>query len=178
MPVPSPRGRLIFPFLCEIAQLDTAATAADPDGAGPLTSGYDPDFRSPVKVLAAPGDQVGADSRVETAVVTVRAQIEPQQFETLEMMLSGESPDSKMGLILHYKDLEAAGLVGVDGVPLIRKRDRLVRILTTAGVLVETIPNPPGLFVTQVQSRGFGHGTERNLLLLVLEERDQSIRGA
>jgi hypothetical protein len=39
------RGRLINPFLAEIAQLDTVATTADPDDVGPLVSGYDPDFK-------------------------------------------------------------------------------------------------------------------------------------
>ena len=173
------RGRLIFPFLVEIAQLDTAATAADPDAGGPLTSGYDPIFRAPVKVLAAPTDQLGADSRVESGPITVRAQIEPAQFEALEMMLSGDSPNSRFAIVLHYRDLEAAGLVDpTTGRPLIRKRDRLVRILTTKGVPVETIPNPPGLFCTQVQSTGFGPGGSRNLLLLVFEDREQSIRSA
>ncbi len=174
----SARGRLIFPFLVELAQLDTTATAADPDGAGPLVSGYDPDFRSTVKVLAVPTDQVGVDSRKESGPISIRAQIEPQQFEALEQMLSGESPNSRFQVVAHYKDLEAVGLVGADGRPLIFKRDRLTRILTTKGVLVEDIPNPPGLFVTEVQSRGFGPGGARNLLLLVFEEREQSLRSA
>lgn len=175
----SARGRLIFPFLVEIAQLDTAATAADPDGAGDLTSGYDDTFRAPVKVLNDPGDQIGEDSRVESGPITVRAQIEPEEFESLSMMLAGDSPNSRFAIILHYKDLEAAGLVDeTTGRPLIRKRDRLVRILTTRGVLVENIPNPPGLFVTQVQSRGFGPGGSRNLLLVAFEDREQSLRSA
>lgn len=176
--IPNPRGRLIFPFIVEIAQLDTAATEADPDGVGDLTTGYDPTFRTPLKVLQDPADQVGESTRVESGPIQVRAQIEPAQFESLEMMISGESPNSSFAIVCHYKDLEAAGLVGADGRPLIYKRDRLVRILTRYGKLVEEIPNPPGLFITQVQSRGFGHGTERNLLLLVFEDREQSLRSA
>ena len=40
------RGRLIFPFVAELHRLDTAAMATvDPDGAGGLTGGYDPDFK-------------------------------------------------------------------------------------------------------------------------------------
>jgi hypothetical protein len=39
------RGRLIFKFLAELRRLDTRAMATvDPDGPGPLTGGYDPDF--------------------------------------------------------------------------------------------------------------------------------------
>ena len=47
------RGRLINPFLAELAQLDMAATAADPDGAGPLTSGYDSDFKETAMVAGS-----------------------------------------------------------------------------------------------------------------------------
>jgi hypothetical protein len=171
-----PRGRLIFPFVVELAQLDTSATAADPDGAGPLEAGYDELFREPVKVPGA--GQAGTTNRVET-LVQFRAQIEPDQEERLEAMLSGESPNSRFAVVAHYRDLERAGLVdATTGRPRIRKRDRLNRILTVRGVLVETIPDPPGLYVTEVQSRGFGLGTRRNLLLVVFEDRETSLRSA
>ena len=53
------RGRLIFPFLAELYRLDTRATATtDPDGAGPLTGGYDPDFKEPV-LVDRDGDGIG-----------------------------------------------------------------------------------------------------------------------
>ena len=171
------RGRLIFPFIVELMQLDTEATAADPDAAGPLTSGFDEDFREPVKV-AASGQQIGVSARVESGPISVRAQIEPEQFERLAMMMSGDSPKSSFAIVCHYRDLENAGLVdATTGRPLIYKRDRLSRILTTSGVLVESIPNPPGLFIEQVQSRGFGLGGARNLLLLTFASRDQSTIG-
>ena len=87
------RGRLIFPFLIELAPLDTAATeSTDPDGAGPLTSGYDAMFRAPVKALAESDDQIGVKARIEGALIQLPAQIEPDQMEQLAMMLSGESP--------------------------------------------------------------------------------------
>lgn len=172
------RGRLVFPFLVELAQLDTAATEGDPDGAGPLTSGYDEDFREPVMVLAAPGDQTGASARVESGPIQFRAQIEPAMFERLEMLLGGESPDSRFAIVAHYRDLERLNLVdATTGKPLIRKNDRLVRILNCdSGDLIEEIPDPPGLFVRQVQSRGFGPGRTRNLLLIEFEEREQAAR--
>lgn len=50
------RGRLINPFLAEITQLDTVATAADPDGAGALVSGYDSDFKETI-VLDKPAGE-------------------------------------------------------------------------------------------------------------------------
>ena len=174
------RGRLVFPFLVELAQLDTAATEADPDGAGPLTSGYHEHFREPLMVLAAPTDQTGVSARVEATPIQFRAQIEPVQFERLEMMLGGDSPDSRFAIIAHYRDLENLNLIdSVTGKPLIRKNDRLVRILNCdTGALIEAIPDPPGLFVRQVQSRGFGPGRTRNILLIEFEEREQSVRAA
>lgn len=174
------RGRLIFPFLVELAQLDTVATEADPDGAGPLTSGYNEFFRSPVKVLENPTDQVGKDSRVESGPIQFLAQIEPKMFERLTMLAGGESPDSRFGIIAHYDDLERRGFLdATTKKTTIRKNDRLVRILNCdTGELIETIANPPGLFVHQVQPIGWGLGRERNLLLIEFEERERSIQGS
>lgn len=174
------RGRLIFPFLIELAPLDTAATeSTDPDGAGPLTSGYDALFRAPVKVLADSDDQVGVKARVEGALIQLPAQIEPDQMEQLAMLLSGESPESnRFRVVCHYNDLEDQGLVNADGTPAVRKRDRLTRILDLDGNLVETIPNPPGLYVEQVMSRGWGLGgavPTRNLLFIDFADRAVSV---
>lgn len=174
------RGRLIFPFLIELAPLDTAATeSTDPDGAGPLTTGYDALFRAPVKVLADAGDQVGVRARVEGTLIQIPAQIEPDQFEQMNMMLSGESPTSnRFRVVCHYNDLEDQGLVNVDGTPTIKKRDRLVRILDLDGGLVETIPDSPGLYVEQVMSRGWGLGGSaptRNLLFIDFADRAVSV---
>ncbi len=150
---------------------------ADPDGAGPLTSGYDETFREPVSVLAQPIDQVGEVVR-EESIITFPAQIEPAMFERLEMFLGGQSPVSKFAIVTHYHDLETADLVdATTGQPKIQTNDRLSRIFDCNGDLVETIPDPPGLFVHQVQSRGFGPVTTRNLLFIAFEDRKQSVRG-
>ncbi len=175
------RGRLIFPFLAEIARLDTQATAADPDGAGALTSGYDSDFREPRKVpnlAVVPIDPSSTDARAESTPIEIKVQVEPGFFEALTQLFAGVSPDSKMMLVAHYKDLEAASLVDpVNGEPLIRTNDRLVSIKQLDGTLVRTIRNPPGLFITEVRDIGHGLGTHRNLLLLTLEERVQAAAG-
>ena len=53
-------GRLIFDFLAELYRLDTQAMeTVDPDGPGPLTGGYDPDFKEPVLVTSTPLASVG-----------------------------------------------------------------------------------------------------------------------
>lgn len=173
------RGKLIFPMIVELAQLDTAATAADPDAGGPLTSGYHSVFREPRVVSTGPDDQVGVSTRQESSPIQIKAQIEPAQQEALEMMLSGDSPQSRMFIAAHYKDLEASGLVDVStGRPLIHKGDRLHRVLQPNGTVIHTVPNPPGLFVVETQDRGYGPGQNRNLLLIVFEARDQSTGSA
>ena len=58
------RGRLINPFLAELRRLDTLSTAKnDPDGSGPLTRGYDDDFKAPV-LVDRDGDGIGERVRV------------------------------------------------------------------------------------------------------------------
>ena len=172
-----PRGRLIYPFTVEIARLDTAATAADPDGAGPLTSGYDEDFREPVKVPVT-GKQTGVSARKELAPIKLPAQIEPDLWEGLAALAGGTSPQFAMSLVLHFIDLESNSLVDLaTGDALIRTNDRLVSIRNiNTDDLIQLVPNPPGLFVSEVQPRGFGLGPDRNLLLVKFQDREQSVR--
>lgn len=172
------RGRLIRPFLVTIARLDTAATEADPDGAGALESGYDDEFREPVMVPPSDPESSarGTMNRVETTV-QLRAQIEDEDFEDLRMLATGNSPDSLVRCVFHFKELEAEGLVGDDGVPLLNVNDRLAAIHDKWGNLVMTIPENPGLYCTQSQPRAYGLGHKRNLLLMTFEERARSVAG-
>jgi hypothetical protein len=172
------RGALIFPFIFDIAQLDTEATAADPDVAGPLTSGYDDEFREPVIIPPASGSARGVSARKES-IIQVRAQFEEGSFETQTMMLTGNSPRSIIKLVLHYQDLEDAGLVEIaTGRPMLRINDRLVAVREIDnGALIETFPDPPGVYCIEVQSRSFGLGTHRNLLLMTFQQRSTSVLG-
>ena len=168
------RGRLIFPFIVDIAQLDTAATAADPDGAGPATSGFDPWFREPIVVEPTDDTSDAGDPvRVETTVQLL-AQIEPEEMDRVEMMVTGRAPAWRLTAIFHYADLEAVGMVdATTGRPLLRSPgDRLAAIRhKDTKALIEEIPRVPGLYAKEVRSIGFGLGTSRNLLLVVFEER-------
>ena len=171
------RGRLINPFLAELARLDTVATAADPDGPGPLTSGYDPDFKETV-IVPATGER-GTDARKEMPSIRIPCQVEVGTFEALQQLASGNSPDSKVTLVFHFRDLERTGLVDPGtGDALLRVNDRLVAIYELAGRLVQAIRTPPGLYATEVQPQSFGLGLSRNLLLVTFEERELGVRGA
>ena len=45
------RGRLVFKFSAELYRLDARGMATvDPNASGPLTAGYDPDFKEPALV--------------------------------------------------------------------------------------------------------------------------------
>ena len=171
------RGRLINPFVAELARLDTVATAADPDGPGPLTSGYDPDFKETVMVPAT-GER-GTDARKEMPSIRIPCQVEVGTFEALQQLASGNSPDSKVTLVFHFRDLERMGLVDPGtGDALLGVNDRLVAIHDLVGNLVQAVRTPPGLYATEVQPQSFGLGLNRNLLLVTFEERELGVRGA
>ena len=169
------RGSLIFAFLAELHRIDTQATAAvDPDGAGPLSSGYDPDFKEPL--LVDPNDEgLGASTRREHPPVQLPCQVEPDVFEALVMAASGNSPRSQVKLVFHFRDLERLGLVDLaSGEARVRVGDRLGALLDRGGALVQRIRAPPGLYVTEARPIGFGlfrPRPQRNLLLVTFEPR-------
>jgi hypothetical protein len=170
------RGRLIFPFTAELAQLDVAATAADPDGPGPLVSGYDPDFQEPVLAPTAGGGS--QDARREKPPIHLPCQVEVQAFGELTELATGNSPHSRMVLVFHFGDLEPLGLVDpTTGDALLHVGDRLVAIRDgRTGELVQAVRTPPGLYLTEAQPE-FGLGRRRNLLLATFSERALGTRG-
>lgn len=171
------RGRLINPFLAELVQLDTVATGADPDGPGLLHSGYDTDFKETV-VLGSPGPG-RIDARKEKPSLRVPCQVEISTFEALEQLAAGNTPNSRVVLVFHFRDLERMALVDLaSGDALLRVNDRLAAIYTLGGKIVQAVRTPPGLYATEVQPQSFGLGLSRNLLLVTFEEREVAVRGA
>lgn len=170
------RGRLINPFLAEIAQLDTVATGADPDGPGPLISGYDDDFKETVIVGSSP--QTRADTRREKPLLRIPCQVEVSTLETLEQFSTGASPHSRLTLVFHFEHIEQAGLVDeATGVAVLRVNDRLSAIYACDGQLVHSVRTPPGLYAIEVQPQSFGMGLSRNLLVVTFQERAVAARG-
>jgi hypothetical protein len=174
------RGRLIFPFLAELCRLDTTATATeDPDGAAPLTGGYDPDFKESV-LVDTDDDGIGERVRSEHLPVRIPCQVEPEALDQLRMFASGNASRSDIVLIFHFKDLERMSLVDAPtGEALVRPGDRLNAIFDKAGALVQQVRTPPGLYVTEARSIGFGldrRRPRRNLLLVAFSDRQQAAR--
>lgn len=163
------RGRLIWPFVAEIYRLDTAATAA-----GPPTPGYDEDFREPVRVPdSSPRGSHGA--RKEMAPIRLPCQVEVDEADKLQQFGSGQALTSRITLVFHFRDLELNGLVDpVTGKALLRPDDRLGGIYETSGALVQTFPDPPGMYATRVEAQSHGlSGLKRNLLLMEFNDREQ-----
>lgn len=161
------RGRLIFTFVAELYRLDTVAMATQPPG-------YDDDFKEPA-LLDADGDGVGEAFRREHPPVRVPCQVEPETLEALRMTPSGNTPQSSLDLVFHFRDLERLGLVDVaTGEALIRTSDRLGGLFDTEGQLVWAVRTPPGLYVTEARHAGFGlfrRRPRRNLLVVSFNDR-------
>ncbi len=168
------RGRLIFPFTADLRQLDTAATAGDPDGAGPLESGYDEDFREPVYVPEA-GKQIGTSARVEKDALLLSCQVEPVNDDALRQLFAGNVPNTSVILIFHFEDLESGGLIDPNGNAMIRIGDRLDALYDKTDAKVQSFPFPPGVYVTEARPIGIGIGLRRNLLAVALEDREQAV---
>jgi hypothetical protein len=174
------RGRLIFKFLAELCWLDTAGTATqDPDGAGPLTGGFDPDFKESV-LVDKDDDGIGERVRVEHPSVRVPCQVDTKAIEELRMFASGNAPRVTVDLVFHFKNLEKLGLVdAATGDALLRPGDRLSGIFDLCGSLIQAVRTPPGLYVTKTAPFGFGLNLakpSRNLLLVTFEDRIQGAR--
>ena len=168
------RGRVIHPFLAEISQLDTLATSKDPDASGTLTSGYDTDFREPVKLPPATAEGPGTTVQ-EVRVIRIPCQIEVLSYDKQHEFFSGNSPLGSMILVVHFTDLETLGYIdSATNEATLRVGDRLDAIYNKCGVLVQTLRIP--LYCTQVQPAEFGLGGARNLLLLTFQTNDTAVQ--
>jgi hypothetical protein len=170
----------MFPFTAVLCQLDTAGIAEDPDGSGPLETGYDVDFREPVLVLDPTvsdpaGDLKGTVLRKET-LLEIQCQVETEAFEAQRQVLGGTSPDSSFRLVIHFKELEERGLIDERGQAKIRPNDRLDLIRDRYGNIVHQFANPPGMFVVEALPGGYGLGRRRNLLIVTFEERERGVQ--
>lgn len=153
------RGRLIFPMTVEIARLDTVATR----NAGK----YDDVFKT-----MKPGEQP-----VYMAPVRLPAQVEMSQWQAQQQRQAGNSPDSMLTLVMHYRDLEARNLVSSTGAALFRVNDKLLAIYDKGGTRLEEVVSETmgGLYCTKVEPGGLGLGGRRNLLVMVFEQRARGV---
>jgi len=106
--------------------------------------------------------------------------VEPDAFEAMRMMASGNVPKSSIELVFHFSDLERLNLVdAATGDAMVRPGDRLAAIRDTEGNLIQAIRTPPGLYVTEARPTGFGLGRakpSRNLLMVSFSDRQTGAR--
>lgn len=155
------RGRLIWPFIARVERLDTAATKANTLG---LASGFDRVFREPVK-------NDTTDARVyRTVELACQVSTEAGPYERQVQMPGGRELEFDLRLVVHYADLEAAGLIDLAGNTSLQSSDRLREIVRTTGERVRYFSDP--LFCVHTQDRSFGlSGLHRNLVLLYFRDR-------
>ena len=167
------RGRLHHKFWAEFAQLDAIQTRADPDGAGPLTSGYDDDFDE-IMVFTTPAGQ-REEARVDQDSVFVPCNVQDTTWEALMQLMAGNSPDTKIVIVTHRKDLERMNLINpLTGETLVRVNDRVLSFRDRCkNVLYQ--PRFP-FYVTQVMPT-WGIGEKPDLVLFTCEDREQFARG-
>lgn len=159
------RGRLIYPFVCELHRVDPRALARE--------TGLDTDFKEPA-LVDRDDDGVPERARAEHAPARIPCQVEPRSGETLRMFGAGSAPRMHLELVFHFSDLERLALIDAEGEPLIRVGDRLGALYTMDGALVWRVPTPPGLYAFELAPLGFGlphRAPRRNLLLVRFEDR-------
>lgn len=152
------RGRLINRMFATFGIVDTASMV------------YDTDYHAPFNFTG---------SRVET-FVTIPAQIEEASWFRATFRPHGLEQDGELSIILHYADLETAGLVDSGtGSPLVNIGSRLVSIARETGEIVRLYPDPPGLYVIQSRDSSWGLSVDanptRNLLFLLLAPRPMAV---
>lgn len=162
------RGRLIFPMHVRISRMNPNAMTS---------AGFDDDFREPVRV--SNGTQAGESARLEMEPVDIPAQIEDQDWKSLQMEPSGNDPSTTVVLVFHMRDLERLGYVDSETgnvlCPMIG--DRLDAIIDPRSGRIEQKAPDPGIYCIQAAPRSYGLGAlRRNLLVCTFAERGKARR--
>lgn len=162
------RGRLIFPVFVTIAQLDTKATR---DG------GYYDDVAREV-VLEETSDGLGVEKKQEHAEVELPCQPEEKDFfERLNEYMSGNAPETVLRLTFHLSDLERLNRLDDESTRGVRADlkvgDRIVKFADRYRQPMMSIPDPPGLYVTEVLPTGFLE--TQNLVVVKVGDRRKAV---
>ncbi len=157
-------GGLVFPSRVVLAQLDTDSTRA--------ASEYDDDFREPVMV-DGDSDGLGEPQRREKPVLRLNAQVATKSYDFAAQGFDGQVPKTDdLELTFAFEELERLGLRATDGTPLLVPGDRLVRIEDRTGKVLQTFPDPPGMYLIAARPSGF-LGQQCNLLVCTFSDRRQ-----
>lgn len=131
------RVPLLFPSAVVISRLSTTLTrTVDPDGAGPLTSGYDPDLREPYSYEDTGETTPEGEEKKFTTVryappIRIPCQVEIKSNEELRQVVHGDAPVTEWVFVLHNRDLKRLGLLELNYgccAPALKTNDRIDRI--------------------------------------------------
>lgn len=154
------RGRIICPFVAELAQLDTELTTTDPL------------FREVRSTIDLAGKRT--KTRAEKPA-KCRCQVETGTFELQSMTTAGNAPASALTLVFHFQDLEEAGLVDAEtNRAKIGVNDRLVKILNAEDEKVACDFARVPVYITEATPSGFGFGGRVELLVCRMGDRPQA----
>lgn len=156
------RGRLIQRFVAVLRRLDALETSTVEGG------GYDDVFREPVAI--DDDSHTGVTTRREMDEETLEVQVHSKAYGSTTLKIAGQEIDADMMLVAHWPDVVAGGFVDTDGKVLIQPGDRIDRIESTDGEVIDTFDNPPGVYVKSTSKAGFGlatFGTARINLLFI-----------
>ena len=168
-------SRLHHRFWIEFAQLDAISTRADdPDGAGPLTGGFDDDFGELLVFTTPAGAR--QSTRQDKPSVFVPCNIASEKWEVLQQLMAGNSPDTSLQVIASRYVLQQMLLINPDnGECLIRVNDRALSVRDRCRNTVMQFRQP--FYVTQVRPT-FGIAETPDLIVFTLEDRENFPRGA
>jgi hypothetical protein len=168
------RVPLLYPSLVVISRLDIQSTRrVDPDGAGPITGGYDPDLREPYVYSAGTEDAVKTDTRRYLPAIRVPCQVEVKDFEEVRQKFGGDAPVTQMTFVLHVKDLRRLGYWLTDaqcergGGPSLKTNDRIDRVETMRQPGVVAYPLKEPLYIYELEPGSWGMGPSGQDLVIV-----------
>jgi len=125
------------------------------------------------------GSQSGQSPRREGEEVTLPCQLRrPRDWGSQFAGPGGSEERADVMIGLYRPDLEEIGLIDANGRPAIQLGDRVVRIENLDDDTEEAFPNPPGMWVYEVERGGFGlsfTGTSRFNLVTLHCRKDRMV---
>jgi len=137
---------------------------------------YDDIWRAPLP--RADGTQTGAGRRRELAGVTLKCQLDRDDWGDRTLTAGGESDKADIVIVLRKDHLATAGLMKADGLPKLHVGDRVDRILQLNGAIAMDFPVPPGMWIKDVEPAGYGlafFGTPEINLFYIHCRKDREI---
>lgn len=171
------RGRLIFKFVADIRRLDTEATADVELADG--RKGYNNTFRELEKASDPGGGAVGVEVRQEFDPLIIPCQVEPMKWEDTQRVSDGDDVSSMIKLVFHRRWFEQNNMLDSNGLPKLRKGDRLDSIKDRSGNVIQKFgDHPDGVYLYSIMPDSFGLNMRQpkpNLFVALFNNRPKGL---